>query len=747
VSTAGAGTTKITTRGGLGLLFAFVIAVTVAFALLAPAANAASDEGGAEGAAARIWTAKTDYVPSELVDINGSGFAAGETVELFVDDDQTKSWTHSATVTADENGKFYYEFRLPDWFVAVYTVTATGDQGTEAVTEFDDSIAQGSFGTNHNTGNTELTISAPVAAVGDILVAHLVATDSVSNVRFCPVQTGWNTNTAAPNNLLFRDSQNKIVSQVFWRAATAANASAVSYNFNFRTATNCTGSNLSLGASGGITAFSGVDTTTPIDAAGGTGGTNSAASGDAPSVTASTANTHVLRFFGLFKNASIGPAPEPPRIYSINSSSGKERAAAAFGAAQAAAGATGTFTGTFGSTGEWVAQTVALKMAVPTVSPTSVSDVSGSGTYGGAATLTAKLTSGGSELSDKMISFTLNGDTVGTAETDANGVATLTGVSLAGLNAGTHTNAVGASFAGDGDYESSDGSGDLVVTAATVTVTPDSGQSKAFGDPDPTLTYTLSETVDVTGALDRDPGEDVGSYAIGLGTLAAASSNYTLVLDEETVYFAITAATVTVTPDSGQSKVAGADDPTLTFTNDGGLAASAFSGALGRAPGEDPGTYAINLGTLTAGSNYSLVLSETVVYFTITPACGLTAAVQAPFKDNQRNIVKAGNVVPVKVRVSDCNGNPVTNRKLEIRLVQGVLDPSDTSDGSAALVESVSNADTTGVMRVSDSQYIYNLSTKGLTNNVDYTIVIKDTTSVAWASAPRFTTAVLRTQK
>src|SRR5258707_1673866 len=57
-------------------------------------------------------------------------------------------------------------------------------------------------------------------------------------------------------------------------------------------------------------------------------------------------------------------------------------------------------------------------------------------------------------------------------------------------------------------------------------------------------------------------------------------------------------AVVTITPTSGQSKVYGASDPTLTFTNDAGLALSAFTGALSRATGVNVGKYAICLSTL-----------------------------------------------------------------------------------------------------------------------------------------------------
>src|SRR5207249_1001585 len=109
-----------------------------------------------------------------------------------------------------------------------------------------------------------------------------------------------------------------------------------------------------------------------------------------------------------------------------------------------------------------------------------------------------------------------------------------------------------------------------------------------------------------TGALSRNAGENVGNYAISLGTLSAGS-NYSLSLAPAT--FEITAKAVTITPTSGQSKIFGAADPTLTYTNSEGLLAASFTGALSRNAGENVGNYAITLGTLSAGSNYSLSLA------------------------------------------------------------------------------------------------------------------------------------------
>jgi hypothetical protein len=109
------------------------------------------------------------------------------------------------------------------------------------------------------------------------------------------------------------------------------------------------------------------------------------------------------------------------------------------------------------------------------ISALTESTVSGAGTYAGTATLTATLTSADSPLSGETVAFTLNHDgtaaPIGTAMTNASGVATLSGVNLTGFNAGTFTGAVGASFAGDSTDSATSASGDLTVSPAPATLT------------------------------------------------------------------------------------------------------------------------------------------------------------------------------------------------------------------------------------------------------------------------------------
>ncbi len=91
-----------------------------------------------------IQSDKEDYPPGGTVVLTGSNWQPGESVNIVVDDDgvDERDWQRDFTVTADENGDIRDEFQLPDWFVANYSVKATGAQSGVATTTFTDAPAK-----------------------------------------------------------------------------------------------------------------------------------------------------------------------------------------------------------------------------------------------------------------------------------------------------------------------------------------------------------------------------------------------------------------------------------------------------------------------------------------------------------------------------------------------------------------------------------------------------------------------------
>ena len=241
------------------------------------------------------------------------------------------------------------------------------------------------------------------------------------------------------------------------------------------------------------------------------------------------------------------------------------------------------------------------------------------------------------DITAKEIS--INGVTIADKIYDGNTTATITGATVSGVigsdvvsvdfsgananfvnaNVGTgiQVNADGLALAGadSANYKLTSNAFETTgnITKATVTVTADA-QSKVYGEADPTLTYNVTGLVGndaLTGELTRDAGENVGTYAITQGTLAA-SSNYDLVFNGANL--TITKATVTVTADA-QSKVYGEADPALTYNVTGLVGSDVLTGELSRTEGENVGTYAITQGTLSAGENYNMTFTGAV--FTI----------------------------------------------------------------------------------------------------------------------------------
>lgn len=118
-----------------------------------------------------------------------------------------------------------------------------------------------------------------------------------------------------------------------------------------------------------------------------------------------------------------------------------------------------------------------------------------------------------------------------------------------------------------------------------------------------------------------DKVPDAGSYSAKVKFVPDNQNNYGTATLESPVVVAVAKRDVHITPDAGQTKIYGDEDPeALTYTvAEGDLLddGAALTGALTREPGEDAGSYAIINNDLSAGSNYSIVVAEES--FAITP--------------------------------------------------------------------------------------------------------------------------------
>ena len=108
-------------------------------ALLGLAGNAgAATRSGGTGTDPWVATELPDYSPGDTVSLIGGSWQPGESVHVDVNDDAGQTWSRGVDLTADTNGDIGDSFTLPDWFVATYSVTATGATSGMATSSFTD---------------------------------------------------------------------------------------------------------------------------------------------------------------------------------------------------------------------------------------------------------------------------------------------------------------------------------------------------------------------------------------------------------------------------------------------------------------------------------------------------------------------------------------------------------------------------------------------------------------------------------
>ena len=288
-----------------------------------------------------------------------------------------------------------------------------------------------------------------------------------------------------------------------------------------------------------------------------------------------------------------------------------------------------------------------------------------------------------------------------------------------------------ATAAETANYQQSAASYTLRVSPKGVTITGLQAESKTY---DGTAAAVITGTPALSGLMagddvtvdaaraaaafaDADAGTGKTVLLSGYALTGADAANYTLIAQPAGITADITKAAITVTPDAGQSKTYGEDDPTLTFAVSAAAngESPAFDGALTRASGEDADAYAIAIGSLKLADrgafkadNYTLALAPDTVYFRIDRAlhADVTASGAAmygnPGSVDLRSLIADGGAASLGV-VTDTNS---------------VLDGAPAVSGSTlrfAFRNEPANADKTAVIAV---------HVTGADNYLDYTITV-----------------------
>ena len=288
-----------------------------------------------------------------------------------------------------------------------------------------------------------------------------------------------------------------------------------------------------------------------------------------------------------------------------------------------------------------------------------------------------------------------------------------------------------ATAAETANYQQSAASYTLRVSPKGVTITGLQAESKTYDGTAaavitgiPALSGLMAGddvTVDAARAAaafaDADAGTGKTVLLSGYALTGADAANYTLIAQPTGITADITKAAITVTPDAGQGKTYGEDEPTLTFTVSAAAngESPAFDGALTRASGKNAGSYAIAIGSLKLADrgafkadNYTLALAPDTVYFRIDRAlhADVTASGAAmygnPGSVDLRSLIADGGAASLGV-VTDTDS---------------VLDGAPAVSGSAlrfAFRNEPANADKTAVIAVHIT---------GADNYLDYTITV-----------------------
>ena len=153
--------------------------------------------------------------------------------------------------------------------------------------------------------------------------------------------------------------------------------------------------------------------------------------------------------------------------------------------------------------------------------------------------------------------------------------------------------------------------GTLTIQKKDLTITPKKAE-KVYGDTDPKFQYSVSGLVKgekeadiLTGALARSEGENKGTYAYKIGSLADASGNYNVKLDADAAEFTITAKEVTLTWSSTNLTYNGSEQSVTAQVSNPAFASDTFTLEYAGNTATNAGSYTAEV-TSVGNDNYVL---------------------------------------------------------------------------------------------------------------------------------------------
>jgi hypothetical protein len=206
-------------------------------------------------------------------------------------------------------------------------------------------VGASSTGISDHITYTNLTLNTPASvSAGDVMLASIVVTGGSAVGVTAP--SGWTEIARTDNDV-------NVTLITYWKVAVALEPSSYSWTMNTQTR-----------AVGGITRYSGVDTTHPIDVSSGNTGFSTSATTTA--VTTGASNEEVVAMFGTDVNKTLGTPTGMTQEYTqAHTTLGPT--IAANDVLQVSAGNSGSNTSSIDphASRYWAAQQIALKMQTP----------------------------------------------------------------------------------------------------------------------------------------------------------------------------------------------------------------------------------------------------------------------------------------------------------------------------------------------------------------------------------------------
>jgi hypothetical protein len=403
----------------------------------------------------------------------------------------TDSATVQYTPTNSYSGPDMFSFKVNDGTIdsppATISITVTASQPAQIT------FRSASSGANNGSATT-VVIPAPSGVLsGDVMIASVAAR---GNPNFT-APAGWTLIRLDINGFTLRQA-------LYWKVATGSEPPSYTWTLSN-----------SQAAAGGIVAYSGVDTTNPIDVHSGafspSGATSSAV---APSVTTTVNGAMIVGFFGVARNTGVTPPAGMTERFDVVANGGTyPQAVESADVLQAAAGATGDKIATYSGTAQNVAQLLALRpMSGPGPPPNSPPAAS-AGSASTAVNTPVIVALSGSDLETCELTFSI----VSPPTKGSLGSITNQGCSAGSPNSDsaqvTYTPSSGYSGPDSFTFKVNDGTADSTAETVSLTVVATNTPPTANGG-SATTTQNTPVTVNLSGS-DSETCELIFSIVTG----------------------------------------------------------------------------------------------------------------------------------------------------------------------------------------------------------------------------------------